>query len=209
MPRSIVGQTSNDCNEVSVSSQSAEHLRASDSSQRAEQPSSEDSVEQFRLSAQRQAKELSKTGRHSTTYQISSAHHVQGEHLRYQSIVVQVSRIDLDLSLQRHILVAGHDTGNGRIEILIATDLAIEEAGTAHLRDHIIDLLGQTVTVVRAEVTLEMRPDVIVVLRQEIKLGMTEMIDLVVTIGHPTEMREINMTSLVEITTKITGSRCS
>ena len=51
MPRSIVGQTSNDCNEVSVSSQSAEHLRASDSSQRAEQPSSEDSVEQFRLSA--------------------------------------------------------------------------------------------------------------------------------------------------------------
>ena len=122
---------------------------------------------------------------------------------------MQVSRTDLDLSLQRHILVAGHDTGNGRIEILITTDLAIEEVGTAHLRDHIIDLLGQTVTAVHAEVTLEIRADVIVVLQQQIKLGMTEMIDLVVTIGHPTEMRKINMTSLVEITTKITGSRCS
>ena len=44
------------------------------------------------------------------------------------------------------------------------------------MRDHIIDLLGQTVTVVRAEVTLEMRADVIVILQQEIKLGMTEMI---------------------------------
>ena len=123
--------------------------------------------------------------------------------------MVQVSRIDVDLSLPKHILVAGHDTGNGRIEILITTDLAIEEVGTAHLRDHIIDLLGQTVTVVRAEVTLEMRADVIVVLQQEIKLGMTEMIDLVVTIGHPTEMRKFNMTSLVEITIQITGSRCS
>ena len=57
MPRSIVGQTSNDCNEVSVSSQSAEHLRASDSSQRAKQPSSEDSVEQFWLSAPSQRAE--------------------------------------------------------------------------------------------------------------------------------------------------------
>ena len=105
--------------------------------------------------------------------------------------------------------MAGHETGNGRIENLITTILAIKEVGTAHLRDHIIDLLGQTVTVVRAEVTLEMRPDVIVVLQQEIKLGMTEMIDLVVTIGHPTEMRKFNMTSLVEITIQITGSRCS
>ena len=123
---------------------------------------------------------------------------------------MQVSRIDLDLSFQRHILVAGHDTGNGRIEILIATDLAIEEAGTARLRDHIIDLLGQTVTAGRAEVTLEMRADAIVVRQQEvIRLEMTEMIELVVTIGHPTEMWEINMTSLVEIMTKITGSRCS
>ena len=77
------------------------------------------------------------------------------------------------------------------------------------MRDHIIDLLGQTVTAVHAEVTLEIRADVIVVLQQQIKLGMTEMIDLVVTIGNPTEMRKINMTSLVEITTKITGSRCS
>ena len=102
--------------------------------------------------------------------------------------------------------MAGHETGNGRIENLITTILAIKEVGTAHLRDHIIDLLGQTVTVVRAEVTLEMRPDV---LQQEIKLGMTEMIDLVVTIGHPTEMRKFNMTSLVEITIQITGSRCS
>ena len=47
---SIVGQTSNDCNEVSVSSQRAEHLQASDSSQRAEQPSLEDSVEHHRQS---------------------------------------------------------------------------------------------------------------------------------------------------------------
>ena len=50
MLRSIVGQTSNDSNEVSVSSQSAEHLRASDLSQRAEQPPSEDSVEHYRQS---------------------------------------------------------------------------------------------------------------------------------------------------------------
>ena len=105
--------------------------------------------------------------------------------------------------------MAGHDTGNGRIEILITTVLAIEEVGTAHLRDHIIDLLGQTVTVVRAEVTLAMRADVIVVLQHEIKLGMTETIDLVVLIGHPTEMRKWNMTNLVEMTIKITGSRCS
>ena len=28
---------------------------------------------------------------------------------------MQVSRTDLDLSLQKHILVAGHDTGNGRM----------------------------------------------------------------------------------------------
>ena len=57
MPRSVVGQTSNDFDEVSVSSQSAEHLQASDSSQRAEQPSSEVSVEQFRLSASSQRAE--------------------------------------------------------------------------------------------------------------------------------------------------------
>ena len=57
MLRSIVGQTSNDSNEVSVSSQSAEHLRASDSSQRAEQPPSEDLVEHYRLSASRRRAE--------------------------------------------------------------------------------------------------------------------------------------------------------
>ena len=95
--------------------------------------------------------------------------------------------------------MAGHDTGNGRIENLITTDLA-------HLRDHIINLLGQTVTVVRIEVTLEMRVDVIVVLQQEIKLGMTEMIDLVVPIGHPTEMRKCSMTNLVEMTIQMTGT---
>ena len=102
--------------------------------------------------------------------------------------------------------MAGHDTGNGRIEILITTVLAIEEeVGTAHLRDHIIDLLGQTVTVVRVEVTLEMRADVIVVLQHEIKLGTTATTDLV---GHPTEMRKRNMTNRVEMTIQITGSRC-
>ena len=59
------------------------------------------------------------------------------------------------------------------------------------------------------EVTLMMRADVIVVLQHEIKLGTTETIDLVVLRGHPTEMRKFNMTSLVEITIQITGSRCS
>ena len=48
MPRSIVGHTSNDFNEISVSSQSAELFQASGS---VDQPSSEVSVEQFRLSA--------------------------------------------------------------------------------------------------------------------------------------------------------------
>ena len=104
--------------------------------------------------------------------------------------------------------MAGHETGNGRIGNLITTVLAIE-VGTAHLRDHIIDLLDQTVTVVRAEVTLTMRADVIVVLRHEIKLEMTETIDLVVQIGHPTEMRKWKLANLVERTINITGSRCS
>ena len=78
MLRSAVGQTSDELNEVSVSSQRAEHLQASDSSHSAEQPSLE-----VNTSSQTQAKELSLTGCHSTTYQISSAHHVQGEHLRH------------------------------------------------------------------------------------------------------------------------------
>ena len=47
MLRSAVGQTSNELNEVSVSSQSAEHLQASDSSHSAEQPSLEVSLEQY------------------------------------------------------------------------------------------------------------------------------------------------------------------
>ena len=105
--------------------------------------------------------------------------------------------------------MAGHDTGNSRIENLIATSFAIEEVGTAHLRDQIIDLLGQTVTVVRAEVTLDMRADAIVVPQPEVRLGTTETIDLVVLIGHLTEMRKFNMTNLVEMTIQITGSRCS
>ena len=49
----------------------------------------------------------------------------------------------------------------------------------------------------------------IVVLQHEIKLEMTETIDLVVQIGHPTEMRKWNTANLVEMTINITGSRCS
>ena len=105
--------------------------------------------------------------------------------------------------------MAGHDTGNGRIENLIATVLATERAATVRPTEHIIVHLDQTVTVVRAEVTLAMRADTIVVPQPEVRLGMTKMSALVVTIGHPTEMRKIILTSLVEITTKLTGSRCS
>ena len=105
--------------------------------------------------------------------------------------------------------MAGHETGNGRIGNLITTVLAIEIVGTAHLRDHIIDLLDQTVAGVRVEVTLMMRADVIVVLQHEIKLEMTETIDLVVQIGHPTEMRKWKLANLVEMTIKKSGSRCS
>ena len=94
MPRSIVRHTSNDFNEISVSSQSAEQFQASVS---VEQPSSEVSVEQLRLSA--------------------SVEH------RHRSILVRVSIIEIALSPQRHLLVAGHDTGNGRRESL-ATVLA-------------------------------------------------------------------------------------
>ena len=105
--------------------------------------------------------------------------------------------------------MVGHETGNGRIENLITTVLAIEIVGTAHLRDHIIDLLDQTVAGVRVEVTLMMRADVIVVLRQEIKLEMTVMIDLVAQLGHPTEMRKWKLANLVEMTINKSGSRCS
>ena len=122
--------------------------------------------------------------------------------------MVRVGRIDINLSLQRHIRVAGHDTGNSRIKNLIATSLATEEAVTAHLKEHIIVLLGRTVTAVRADLTLQMRADAIVVSQPEVRLGMTGMSDLVVVLGHPTEMRKIILTSLVEITTKVTGYRC-
>ena len=71
------------------------------------------------------------------------------------------------------------------------------------------DLLDQTVTVVRAEVTLAMRADVIVVLQHEIKLEMTVMIDLVAQIGHPTEIRKWKLANLVEMTISKSGSRCS
>ena len=131
--------------------------------------------------SQTQAKELSVTGRHLTIYQISSAHHVQGENPQHQSIVVRVSSIEIDLNLQRHIRVAGHDTRNSRIKNLIATSLATEEAVTAHLKEHIIVLLGRTVTAVRAVVTLHCRSPA------RSQAGMAEMSDLVVTIGHPTE----------------------
>ena len=53
MLRSAVGTTSNELNEVSVSSPGAEHLPASDSSHSAEQPSLEVSVEQNRQSDSR------------------------------------------------------------------------------------------------------------------------------------------------------------
>ena len=122
--------------------------------------------------------------------------------------MVRVGRIDINLSLQRHIRVAGHDTRNSRIKNLIATSLATEEAVTAHLKEHIIVLLGRTVTAVRADLTLQMRADAIVVSQPEVRLGMTGMSDLVVVLGHPTEMRKITLTSLVEITTKVTGYRC-
>ena len=40
-------------------------------------------------------------------------------------------------------------------------------------------------------------------------LRLSETVDLVVQIGYSTEMRKWNMTNLVEMTIKITGSRCS
>ena len=98
--------------------------------------------------------------------------------------MVRVGRIDINLSLQRHIRVAGHDTGKGRLENLIATVLATERVVTVRPREYIILHLGQMVIVVRADVTLKMRADAIVVLQPAIRLGMTEMSAPVVTIGH-------------------------
>ena len=123
--------------------------------------------------------------------------------------MVRVSSIGIALSPQRHIHVAGHDTGNGRIENLIATVLATERAVTVRSREDIIVHLGQMVIAVRTDVTLKMRADAIVVPQPEIRLGMTEMSAPVVTIGHPTEMRKIILTSLVTIRTRLTDSRCS
>ena len=77
--------------------------------------------------------------------------------------MVRVSSIEIDLNLQRHIRVAGHDTGNGRIENLIATVLATGRTVTVRPREHIIVHLGQTVITVRADVTLKMRAHAIVV----------------------------------------------
>ena len=122
---------------------------------------------------------------------------------------MRVSNIEIALSPQRHHRVAGHDTGNGRIESLIATVLATERAVTVRPREYIIVHLRQMVVAVRADVTLKMRADDIVVLQPEIRLGMTEISAPVVTIGHPIKMRKIISTSLVEITIRLTGSRCS
>ena len=155
---------------------------------------------------QPQAKELSKTGRHLPR---SSAHHDQGENPQHRSIVVRVSNIEIALSPQRQIRVAGHDAGNGRIESLIATVLVIERAVTVRPREYIIVHLGQMVIAVRADMTLKMRADAIVVLQPEIRLGMTEMNAPVETIGHPVEMWKTILTSLVEITIRLTGSHCS
>ena len=122
---------------------------------------------------------------------------------------MRVSNIEIALSPQRHHRVAGHDTGNGRIESLIATVLATERAVTVRPREYIIVHLGQMVIAVRADMTLKMRADAIVVLQPEIRLGMTEMSAPVETIGHPVEMRKTILTSLVEITIRLTDSRCS
>ena len=61
MLRSAVGQTSDELNEVSVSSQRAEHLQASDSSHSAEQPSLKVSVEQYRQSDSSERAELDRS----------------------------------------------------------------------------------------------------------------------------------------------------
>ena len=178
MPRLIVGQASNDFNEVSVSSIFRRQARAN-------VPSSHLQKSQLSNSGcQPQAKELSKTGRHLTILSISNAYHDHRENPQHQSIVVRVSSIEITLSPQRHIRVAGHDTGKGRLENLIATVLATERVVTVRPREYIILHLGQMVIVVRADVTLKMRADAIVVLQPAIRLGMTEMSAPVVTIGH-------------------------
>ena len=61
---------------------------------------------------------------------------------------MRVSNIEIALSPQRHHRVAGHDTGNGRIESLIATVLATERAVTVRPREYIIVHLGQMVIAV-------------------------------------------------------------
>ena len=146
--------------------------------------------------------QLSKTGRHLTIYLRSSAHHDQGVIPQHRSILVRVSSIEIALSPQRHLLVAGHDTGNGRRESL-TTVLATEIAVTIRPREYILIVhLGQMVIAVRIDMTLKMRADAVIVL-------MTEMSAPVVPIGHPTGMLEILRTDLAEIRFLMTGNRFS
>lgn len=115
---------------------------------------------------------------------------------------MRVSIIEIALSPQRHLLVAGHDTGNGRRES-IATILATARAVTIRPREGILIVhLGQMVIAVREDMTLERRADAVVIL-------MTEMSAPVEDIGHPTETLEIMMTGLAEIRILTTGSRYS
>ena len=194
MPRSIVGHTSNDFNEISVSSQSAEPFQASVS---VEQPSSEVSVEQLRLSA---SVEQDRSSFDDLT-EIQRPPR-SGGIPQHRSILVRVSIIEIALSPQRHLLVAGHDTGNGRRES-IATILATARAVTIRPREGILIVhLGRMVIAVREDMTLERRADAVVIL-------MTEMSAPVEDIGHPTETLEIMMTGLAEIRILTTGSRYS
>ena len=71
-----------------------------------------------------------------------------GENPEHRSIVVRVCNIEIALSPQRHLRVAGHDTGNGRRESQKATVLATERAVTVRPREYIIVHLGQMVIAV-------------------------------------------------------------
>ena len=119
---------------------------------------------------------------------------------------MRVSIIEIALSPQRHLLVAGHDTGNGPRESLatvLATVLATARATTIRPREDILTVhLGQMVIAVRIDITLRRRAGAVVIL-------MTEMSAPVEDIGHPTEMLEIMMTGLAEIRILTTGSRYS
>ena len=115
---------------------------------------------------------------------------------------MRVSIIEIALSPQRHLLVADHDTGNGRRESL-ATVLATARAVTICPREHILIVhLDQMVVAVRIDMTLERRADAVVIL-------MTEMSAPVEDIGHPTETLEIMSSGLAEIRILRKGSRYS